>query len=35
MVPEFTYWAVLLAIVSGMIIGSIWNTPKGLGTYWR
>jgi hypothetical protein len=34
MVPEINYWAVLLATLSSMIVGSIWYTPKVFGTYW-
>lgn len=34
MVPEINYWAVLLAMLSSMIVGSIWYTPKVFGTRW-
>jgi hypothetical protein len=34
MVPEINYWAVLLATLSSMIVGSIWYTPRVFGTYW-
>lgn len=34
MVPEINYWAVLIATVSTMIVGSIWYTPKVFGTRW-
>jgi hypothetical protein len=34
MVPEINYWAVLLATLSSMIVGSVWYTPKVFGTYW-
>jgi len=34
MVPEINYWAVLIATVSSMIIGSIWYTPKVFGNRW-
>jgi hypothetical protein len=34
MVPEINYWAVLLATLSSMVVGSIWYTPKVFGTYW-
>lgn len=34
MVPEINYWAVLLAMVSSMVVGSIWYTPKVFGTRW-
>lgn len=34
MAPEINYWAVLLAMLSSMIVGSIWYTPKVFGTRW-
>jgi hypothetical protein len=34
MVPEINYWAVLLATLSSMIVGSVWYTQKVFGTYW-
>ncbi|MET0297908.1 MAG: DUF1761 domain-containing protein [Microbacterium sp.] len=34
MVPEINYWAVLLATLSTMVVGSIWYTPKVFGTRW-
>ncbi|MET0933151.1 MAG: DUF1761 domain-containing protein [Mycetocola sp.] len=34
MVPEINYWAVLLATLSSMVVGSIWYTPKVFGNYW-
>ena len=34
MVPEINYWAVLLATVSSMVVGSIWYTPRVFGNYW-
>ena len=34
MVPEINYWAVILATLSSMIVGSIWYTPKVFGDYW-
>lgn len=33
-IPEINYWAVLLATVSSMIVGSIWYAPKVFGTRW-
>ncbi|WP_193597684.1 DUF1761 domain-containing protein [Microbacterium sp. YJN-G] len=33
-IPEINYWAVLLATVSTMIVGSIWYAPKVFGTRW-
>ena len=34
MVPEINYWAVLIATASSMVVGSIWYSPKVLGTRW-
>lgn len=34
MIPDINFWAVLLATVSSMVVGSIWYTPKVFGTYW-
>ncbi|MEO7348497.1 MAG: DUF1761 domain-containing protein [Terrimesophilobacter sp.] len=34
MVPLINYWAVILATLSSMIVGSIWYTPKVFGNYW-
>lgn len=34
MIPEINYWAVLLAMISSMIVGSVWYTPKVFGTRW-
>lgn len=34
MVPDINYWAVILATLSTMIVGSIWYTPKVFGAYW-
>lgn len=34
MVPEINYWAVLIATVSTMIVGTVWYTPKVFGTRW-
>ena len=34
MVPEINYWAVLLAMLSSMVVGSLWYTPKLFGTRW-
>ncbi|MFD5213816.1 DUF1761 domain-containing protein [Microbacterium sp. NPDC058345] len=33
-IPEINYWAVLLAMASTMVVGSIWYTPKVFGTRW-
>ena len=34
MVPEINYWAVILATLSSMVVGSIWYTPRVFGNYW-
>ena len=34
MLIDVNYWAVVLATVSTMIVGSIWYTPKVYGNYW-
>jgi len=34
MIPEINFWAVLLATLSSMVIGSFWYTPKVFGNYW-
>ncbi|WP_041583090.1 DUF1761 domain-containing protein [Xylanimonas cellulosilytica] len=34
MVPEINYWAVVVATVSTMVVGSLWYTPKVFGTRW-
>lgn len=34
MIPEINYWAVLVAMVSSMIVGSVWYTPKVFGQRW-
>lgn len=34
MVPLINYWAVLLATLSSMVVGTIWYTPKVFGNYW-
>jgi hypothetical protein len=34
MVPEINYFAVIVATLSTMIVGSIWYTPKVFGNYW-
>lgn len=34
MVPEVNIWAVLLATVSSMVVGSIWYAKAVFGTYW-
>jgi hypothetical protein len=34
MIPEINFWAVLVAAVSTMVVGSLWYTPKVFGNYW-
>jgi len=34
MVPEINYWAVLLATLSSMLVGSIWYARAIFGTRW-
>ncbi|GAA1520655.1 apolipoprotein N-acyltransferase [Agromyces terreus] len=34
MTIEVNYWAVALATISTMIVGSIWYTPAVFGNYW-
>lgn len=34
MIPEINYWAVLVATLASMVIGSIWYTPKVFGARW-
>lgn len=34
MIPEINYWAVLIATVASMVIGSVWYTPKVFGNRW-
>ena len=34
MIPEINYWAVILATLSSMVVGSIWYSPKVFGNYW-
>lgn len=34
MIPEINYWAVLIATLSSMVVGSIWYTPKVFGNRW-
>ncbi|GAA3636331.1 DUF1761 domain-containing protein [Microbacterium awajiense] len=33
-IPEINYWAVMLATLSSMVVGSIWYTPKVFGNRW-
>ncbi|WP_426322986.1 DUF1761 domain-containing protein [Microbacterium sp. E-13] len=34
MVPEINYWAVLLATLSSMVVGSVWYARGVFGTRW-
>jgi hypothetical protein len=34
MIPEINYWAVLVATLSTMVVGSVWYAPKVFGTRW-
>lgn len=34
MSPEINYWAVLLATLSTMVVGSVWYAPKVFGNRW-
>lgn len=34
MVPEINYWAVIVATLSTMVVGTIWYTPKVFGNRW-
>ncbi len=34
MVPDVNIWAVLVATLSTMVVGSLWYTPKAFGSWW-
>ncbi|SIT84973.1 DUF1761 domain-containing protein [Microbacterium sp. RU33B] len=34
-IPEINYWAVLLATLSSMVVGTVWYSPKVFGTRWE
>ena len=34
MLIDVNYWAVIIATLSTMLVGSIWYTPKVFGKYW-
>ena len=34
MVPDVNIWAVLLATLSTLVVGSLWYTPRAFGTAW-
>ena len=31
---EVNYWAVVIATISTMVVGSVWYTPNVFGNYW-
>ena len=33
-VPAINFWAVLVATLSTMVVGSVWYMPKVFGNYW-
>lgn len=35
MIPEINYWAVVVATVAAMVIGSVWYTPRVFGARWK
>lgn len=34
MVPDINIWAVLVATLSTLVVGSVWYTPRVFGTWW-
>ena len=34
MIPEVNYWAVIVATLSTLVVGSVWYTPKVFGKRW-
>lgn len=34
MVPDVNIWAVVLATLSTLVVGSVWYTPRVFGTVW-
>jgi len=34
MIPDVNYWAVTVATLSTLVVGSVWYTPKVFGTRW-
>src|SRR5690606_23880796 len=34
MIPEINYWAVLLATVGSIVVGSLWYMPQTFGRRW-
>ncbi|MHA6670267.1 DUF1761 domain-containing protein [Homoserinimonas sp. A447] len=35
MVPEINWWAVIVATLSTMVVGSVWYAPRVFGTWWE
>ncbi|PUB26107.1 uncharacterized protein DUF1761 [Promicromonospora sp. AC04] len=34
MIPEVNYWAVIVATLSTLVVGSVWYTPRVFGKRW-
>jgi hypothetical protein len=34
MIPEVNYWAVIVATLSTLVVGSVWYTPRVFGNRW-
>lgn len=34
MIPDVNLWAVVLATLSTLVVGSVWYTPRAFGTTW-
>lgn len=34
MIPDINYWAVIVATLSTMLVGTVWYAPKVFGDYW-
>ncbi|MGW2091137.1 DUF1761 domain-containing protein [Promicromonospora sukumoe] len=34
MIPDVNYWAVVVATLSTLVVGSVWYTPRVFGTRW-
>jgi len=35
MIPEINYWAVIVATLAAMVVGSVWYVPKVFGERWK
>lgn len=35
MVPEINWWAVIVATLSTMVVGSVWYLPRVFGNWWE